>query len=205
MNERFFPYYINPLTDFGFAKIFFDELNKDLLIDFLNEIIPEPDKIVDLQYQPTIFHGELEGDRKTIFDIFCTNEKKEFFIVEIQRAKQPYFRDRSLYYASRPIQNQATKGKWDFHLKAVYFVGILDFILFDEINDDSNHYLEYVQLIRQRTGTLYSKKLKFAFVELPKFLKTVTDLRTNTDRWLFCLRNLSRLDSRPSAVQGAYF
>jgi hypothetical protein len=27
--------YVNPFTDFGFKKIFGDEANKDLLIDFL--------------------------------------------------------------------------------------------------------------------------------------------------------------------------
>ncbi|WP_085537193.1 Rpn family recombination-promoting nuclease/putative transposase [Massilibacteroides vaginae] len=197
--------YINPLTDFGFKKLFFNELNKDLLIDFLNEIIPEPDKIVDLQYEPTILQGEEATERKAIFDIFCTNAKGEYFIVEIQRAKQPYFRDRSLYYASYPIQKQGIKGKWDFRLKAVYFIGILDFVLFNEVADDHEHYLEYVQLIRQRTGTIYSKKINFAFVELPKFKKTEAELRTNTDRWLFCLRNLSRLDTRPEAVQGRIF
>lgn len=203
--EPMLSYYINPLTDFGFNRLFFTELNKDLLIDFLNEIIPEPDKIIDLQYQPTVLHSELEEERKAIFDIFCTNEKGEYFIVEMQRAKQAYFRDRSLYYASHPVQKQAPKGKWDFHLKAVYFIGILDFVLFDEAEEDAAHYLEYVQLIRQRTGTLYSKKLNFALVELPKFHKTEAELETNTDRWLFCLRNLSRLTSRPEAVQGRIF
>lgn len=198
-------YYINPLTDFGFNRLFFTELNKDLLIDFLNEIIPEPDKIVDLQYQPTILHAELKEGRKAIFDIFCTNENGEYFIVEMQRAKQPYFRDRSLYYASRPIQKQAPKGKWDFHLKAVYFIGILDFILFDETEEDATQHIDYVQLIRQRTGTLYSKKLNFVLIELPKFRKTEAELATNADRWLFCLRNLSRLTSRPEAVQGRVF
>ncbi len=79
------------------------------------------------------------------------------------------------------------------------------FFLFDETEDDSAHYIDYVQLIRQRTGTLYSKKLNFALVELPKFRKTEAELETNTDRWLFCLRNLSRQTSRPDAVQGRIF
>ncbi|MDD3062321.1 MAG: Rpn family recombination-promoting nuclease/putative transposase [Massilibacteroides sp.] len=205
MESFAFSYYINPLTDFGFNRLFFTELNKDLLIDFLNGILPDPDKIVDLQYQPTVHFGDLEGERKAIFDIFCTNEKGEYLIVEMQRAKQAYFRDRSLFYASCPIRNQAPKGKWDFQLKAVYFIGLLDFVLFDEAADDANYYLEYVQLIRRRTATLYSKKLNFAFVELPKFRKTESELVTNADRWLFCLRNLSRLTSRPEAVQGRIF
>ena len=33
--------YINPYTDFGFKKLFGEEANKDLLIDFLNQLLPD--------------------------------------------------------------------------------------------------------------------------------------------------------------------
>ncbi|TAG88295.1 MAG: hypothetical protein EAZ20_00215, partial [Bacteroidetes bacterium] len=33
--------YINPFTDFGFKKLFGEEANKDLLIDFLNALLGE--------------------------------------------------------------------------------------------------------------------------------------------------------------------
>lgn len=59
--------------------------------------------------------------------------------------------------------------------------------------------------ICEKTGVLFSKKLNFTFIELPKFTKTEEVLSTNVDRWLFCLRNLSRLDNRPTAVQGRIF
>ena len=36
--------YINPFTDFGFKKLFGTEVNKDLLMDFLNELIHEKEK-----------------------------------------------------------------------------------------------------------------------------------------------------------------
>ncbi len=75
--------YMNPLSDFAFKKLFFSELNKELLINFLNEVLPGKDKILDIQYQPTLQLGDWEADRKVIFDIFCTNEKGEFFIIEI--------------------------------------------------------------------------------------------------------------------------
>ena len=52
--------------------------------------------------------------------------------------------------------NQGKTGKWNFHLKAVYFIGILDFNLFEEAADDSEHYIEYVNLVRQRTD-VYAK------------------------------------------------
>ena len=124
--------YINPLTDFGFAFVFAQDKNKDLLIHFLNAIIDKKEPITDIEYLPVNQFGYLEKERKAVFDIFCKNKKGERFIVEMQRAEQKYFRDRSLFYSAFPILKQAPKGEWDFNLKAVYTIAILDFVLFDE-------------------------------------------------------------------------
>jgi predicted transposase/invertase (TIGR01784 family) len=201
LNER----YLNPLTDFGFHRLFGTESSKGFLIDFLNEIIKEEGLIKNIQYLPTEQRGYTEKDRKAVFDIFCINERGEYFIVEMQRAKQPFFRDRSVFYASLPIRKQAVRGVWDFRLKAVYFVAILDFVLFDEFEEDRKHVVEHVRLVRERTKSYYTRKINFVFVELPKFRKTEAELETNFDRWLFSLKNLSRLDNRPDAVRGKIF
>lgn len=95
MKER----YINPFTDFGFKKIFGEELNKDLLIDFLNELLKGEQFIKDLNYKKTEYLGNTEIDRKAIFDLYCENDKGEKFIVEIQKTKQRYFKDRTVYYS----------------------------------------------------------------------------------------------------------
>ena len=197
--------YLNPLTDFGFHKIFGEESNKEFLIDFLNEIIKEEGLITDIQYLVSEQWGYFETERKAVFDIFCKTEKGEYFIVEMQNARQVFFRDRSIFYASLPIQKQAPKGIWDFRLKAVYLVAILDFVLFDEFEEDKEYVVERAQLVRERTKTVYSNKLKFAFVELPKFRKTGEELETNFDRWLFILKNLPLLNDRPTSVQGEIF
>ena len=193
--------YMNLLTDFGFHKIFADESNKELLINFLNEIIKEEGLITDIQYLLPEQWGNFRTDRKAVFDIFCETEKGEFFIVEMQNAKQPFFRDRSIFYASLPIQKQAPKGVWNFRLKAVYLVAILDFLLFE----DNDQVVERVQLVRENTKTVYSNKLKFAFVELPKFKKTEKELLTNFDKWMFILKNMPKLKDRPDSFQGSVF
>lgn len=102
--------YINPFTDFGFKKLFGSEPNKDLLIDFLNQVLPVRHKIKDLTYARTEQLGNSEADRKAIFDLYCVGENGERFIVEMQKAKQNFFKDRSVYYASFPIQEQARKA-----------------------------------------------------------------------------------------------
>ena len=191
--------YINPLTDFGFKKLFGEEVNKDLLIDFLNELLPEKHRIKSLTYQQNEHLPAVEYDRRAIFDLYCESELGEKFIVEVQRAKQNFFKDRSVYYASFPIQQQAIKGSnWDFKLSAVYTIGILDFI-FEEDKDDKD-YIHRVQLKNQRNKVFYDK-LTFIYIELPKFEKTLEHLETKMEKWLYVFRYLAKLQNRPQALQ----
>ena len=203
--EKIVTRFLNLLTDFGFHRIFGTESSKSFLISFLNEIIKEEGLITEIIYLPTKQHGFTEKERKAVFDIFCKNDKGEYFIVEMQRAKQPYFRDRSLYYASLPIQKQAPRGVWDFELKAVYVVAVLNFVIFKEFKDDKDYVVEQVSLIRERTKTPFSQKIKLIFVELPKFKKTEKELKTNFDIWLYSLKNMHSLKERPATVQGEIF
>ena len=81
--------YINPFTDYGFKRLFGEEPNKDLLLDFLNELLKEKEgTITHLSYLPNEKLPITLGDRRAIFDIYCTNEKGEQFIVEMQKAEQ---------------------------------------------------------------------------------------------------------------------
>jgi predicted transposase/invertase (TIGR01784 family) len=128
--------YINPFTDFGFKRLFGEEPNKDLLLDFLNEILKNHQgKIVDLTYLKTEKLGISEQERRAIFDLYCENEKGEKFIVEMQKSKQNFFKDRSVYYSTFPIQEQAQKSDWNYELKAVYTIGILDFVFDSDKNE----------------------------------------------------------------------
>jgi predicted transposase/invertase (TIGR01784 family) len=194
--------YINPLTDFGFKKLFGTEPNKILLIDFLNQILPEKHRIKDLSYSRNEQLGLNELDRKAIFDLYCIGESGERFIVEMQKAKQNFFKDRSVYYASFPIQEQAGKGEWDYRLEPVYSVGILDFIFDDHKSDEE--LLHTVELKNQRCEVFYDK-LKFIYIELPKFKKQEDELETQFDKWLYVFRHLSNLQDRPKKLQDRIF
>ncbi|MEZ5044829.1 MAG: Rpn family recombination-promoting nuclease/putative transposase [Saprospiraceae bacterium] len=194
--------YINPLTDFGFKKLFGTEPNKILLIDFLNQILPERHKIKDLNYSRNEQFGQNDLDRRAIFDLYCIGESGERFIVEIQKAKQNYFKDRSIYYSSFPIQEQAKKGDWDFRLEAVYTVGILDFIFDDHKNEEE--LLHIIELKNQRCEVFYDK-LKFIYIELPKFKKKESELKDHFDKWLYVFKHLSDLQDRPEALQEKVF
>ncbi|KGE84785.1 Rpn family recombination-promoting nuclease/putative transposase [Phaeodactylibacter xiamenensis] len=194
--------YINPLTDFGFKKLFGTEPNKILLIDFLNQILPQRHKIKDLSYSKNEQMGLNELDRKAVFDLYCIGESGERFIVEIQKAKQNYFKDRSIYYSSFPIQEQAKKGEWNYRLEPVYTVGILDFV-FDDHKSDLE-LLHIVELKNQKCEVFYDK-LKFIYIELPKFKKSEEELESHFDKWLYVFKHLSDLQDRPKRLQDKIF
>ena len=195
--------YINPLTDFGFKRIFGTEKNKDLLIDFLNQILPVHHQILDLTYGKNEHLGETSTDRKAIFDIFCKSKSGEFFIIELQRSKQEYFRDRSIYYSTHTIQSQAQKGnKWDFHLSTVYTIAILDF-MFDDFKEDED--LMHRIYLKDEKGRVFYNKLSYIYIELPKFTKNFDELETHFEKWLFVFKRLEKLQSRPKALQERVF
>jgi predicted transposase/invertase (TIGR01784 family) len=196
--------YLNPFTDFGFKKLFGEEPNKDLLISFLNSFLPERHKIQDLQYTKHEYQGYTALDRKAIFDLNCTSTTGERFIVELQKAKQNYFKDRSLYYATFPIQEQAQRGNWDYKLSAVYTVGILDFVFDEDRQHHDQETIHHVQL-KNQAGQVFYDKLTFIYLTLPHFHKSHTELHTLQDKWLYVFRHLAELDEIPAELQESVF
>jgi predicted transposase/invertase (TIGR01784 family) len=194
--------YINPFTDFGFKKLFGTELNKDLLIDFLNQVLPEKHQIQDLTYARTEHLGNSEADRKAVFDLYCIGANGDRFIVEMQKAKQNFFKDRSVYYASFPIQEQAKKGDWNYQLSAVYMVGILDFV-FSE--DEDEHLVCHQVQLKDQINRVFYDKLTFIYLEMPNFNKNEAELETNFDRWMYVLQQLPSLENRPAALKDRIF
>jgi predicted transposase/invertase (TIGR01784 family) len=196
--------YINPFTDFGFKKLFGEEANKDLLIDFLNELLQDRGGLTDLSFIKSEQLGATEADRKAIFDLYCQNSKGEKFIVELQKAKQKFFKDRSIYYSTFPIQEQALKGDWDYKLNAVYTVSIMDFE-FDDNQLHKDKLRHDIQLLDIETKELFYDKLKFIYLEMPKFNKTIDELETHYDKWLYVLKNLPKLDRIPEKLKEGLF
>lgn len=197
--------YISLLTDFGFKRIFGTKPNKDLLIDFLNSLFNGEQVVKDVTFLNSEHVGDVHTDRKAIFDVYCENEHGEKFIVEMQNAYQTYFKDRSLYYATFPIREQAQKGEgWNYKLKHVYVVALLNYDMSDPaFSDDTiNH---DIGLLDKQTHRVFNDKLTFKYVEISKFNKRIEELKTNYDKWLFVLQNLSRLDRQPEYLQTAVF
>ena len=197
--------YINPYTDFGFKKLFGTELNKDLLISFLNALFnDEKRKIKDVQFLNAEQLGDSYDDRRAVFDVYCMAKDGSRFIVEMQKAEQEYFKDRSVYYATAPIREQAKKGKWNYHLEGVYTIGLLNFV-FPNNEYPADSYIHEVKLKDTDDNHIFYDKLTFVYLEMPKFNKREDELETMFDKWMFALRNLYRLLERPKALQERIF
>jgi len=197
--------YVNFFTDYGFKRLFGQEPNKDLLQDFLNELLKdEQNRIVNLTYLKDENLGKSVLDRKAVFDLYCENDQGEKFIVELQKSKQNFFKDRSVYYSTFPIQHQAQKGDWNYELKAVYTIGILDFV-FEEDKKDNEKYRYDVKLQDIDTNKIFYDKLSFIYLEMPKFTKTLDELETRFDKWLYAIKNLNRLDKVPDKLREKIF
>lgn len=198
-NARF----IDPLTDYGFKRLFGSEPDKDIMIDFLNALFEGEKVIADIIYSPTEHFGDDLKEKKVLFDLTCTGSDGEKFIIEMQRTDQEFFRDRCVFYMSRLISAQLSKGSsnWDVPLKEVYLIGIMEF-QFNNINDN---YLHNIALVNRDTGKVFYKGMGYKFLELPNFDKKESELVTELDKWFYLLKNLSRLDKIPDFLDKRVF
>lgn len=201
MEER----YINPHTDFGFKRLFGSEFNKELLISFLNALFRGEQDVKDVTYLNAEQIGDRIDARRAIFDVYCENQKGEKFIVEMQNVYQEFFKDRTIYYSTFPIREQAQRGgNWDFHLNSVYTIGLLNFNFANGL-DEARHWHHEVKLMEVDTKKVFYDKLTYVYVEIQKFDKREDQLVTMYDKWMYVLKNLSNLMDRPAALQEQVF
>ena len=197
--------YINPHTDFGFKRLFGSEFNKELLISFLNAMFHGEQNVQNVTYLNSEQLGDRVDARRAIFDVYCENDKGEKFIVEMQNVYQEFFKDRTIYYSTFPIREQAQRGgDWDFHLNPVYTIGLLNFNFADGLENAKRWHHE-VKLMEVDTHEVFYDKLTYIYVEIPKFDKKETELITMYDKWMYVLKNLSKLMQRPAALQERVF
>ena len=200
--------YIDPLTDWGFKRLFGTEVNKEILLGFLQDLFPEK-RIEDITYLNPEQSGITSDDRKAVFDVSCRTAAGEEFIVEMQKEEQAYFRDRALYYSTFPIQEQGRKGDWNYKLSPVYMVGILDFRMNHPVSVIGDGQIEekliYRYVLKEiDTGELMTENIEFVFIEVGAFDRE-DRLVTMMDKWMFVLKNLGKLMDRPAELQERIF
>ncbi len=159
------PKFIDPLTDFGFKRIFANEEHKNITIDFLNSILQLEVPIVSITFQNLEKGGYSKDEKKSIFDIFALDSDGREIIVELQRTNQEFFVDRSIFYTAKQVVNMGIQGSWNYKLQPIYFIAILDFNHFQD-----RKYLRRVSC-KDEENIEITQKLNFIYIELPKFKK----------------------------------
>jgi predicted transposase/invertase (TIGR01784 family) len=146
--------------------------------------------------------SDTKEERKSIFDIYCTAKTGERFIVEMQKAKMHFFKDRSLFYSTFPVREQAQKGEWDFYLLPVYFIAVLDF-QYDEKEDERKFRRDVC--LKDQDGDVFYDKLHFKFLQMPLFNKQEHELETHFDKWVYFLKHLEDFDHIPTILNEPIF
>ena len=193
--------FINPFTDFGFHRIFGQEVHKELLIDFLNQLFFGEHYIEDITFLNPIQTPETLDDRGIVFDVHCKDSNGNLFVVEMQTGAQPYFHDRGLYYLARAISNQGQKGKdWKFVLQPVYGVFLLNYKM-----DVNSKFRTDVILADRENGQVFNPKFRQIYIELPRFNKEEDECETDFERWIYVLKHMDTLDRMPFKARKAIF
>ena len=223
--------YANIMYDTAFKLVFGSEANKSLLIELLEALIPGK-KISDVTFHDKEIPGYFVGDKKTVFDLFCTTERKESFIVEMQLHGQHFFTDRVLFYSTYPLREQivtpleeeqirrlreAGDENWkncvpkrNYRLSPVYMVSILNFVLPQEALSELHEGLVSSYSIRSdgKSGKPMTDALHFVFLELPRLNVDKNHpeaCRTLLERIAFAFRHISFLQERPESFSGEFF
>ncbi|GHE30211.1 Rpn family recombination-promoting nuclease/putative transposase [Sphingobacterium griseoflavum] len=199
--------YIDLTTDFGFKRIFGSEANKPFLKAFLNELFQGRLQIADLQYGRNEHVGDTVEMGTVIFDLLCSTEAGEHFLIEVQRSTHLNLKRRMLYYGSKLIADSAPRGQrrsWDYAISAVYVVVLLDGFPIPGGGSGAD-YLQEICLCNRRTGEVFYEEMAYLYVELVKFVKQGADLQSDLDRWLYVLKNMSKLDGLPVHLRQPIF
>ena len=190
--------FLDVKTDFAFKKVFGSEESKDILIDFLNSVIPFENKclikslvIVDPYNIPM-----LKGMKDTFVDVKAQLDNGSEVIIEMQVLNHEGFEKRVLYNAAKKYSAQLKKGD-DFHrLNPVIALTITDFNLFPDQDDVISQF----KLLEKKKFIEYSDDIELIFIELPKFKKTEAELNSIQDKWIYFIKNAGQLDCVPNNV-----
>ena len=185
---------IDPLSDFGFKKIFANPNHKEVTIFLLNTFLQLENKITEIEFQNLEDSAESLEVRGVIYDILCKDSQNREFIVELQRAKQEFFADRSIFYVCRHLNSQIKKSrlpenrKKRFQLLPIYFLGILNF---ETIDGDK---FTRRASIKDEDCYKLTNSINLTYIELPKF--KIDKPQNDMEKLLFFLKNSEKLQER---------
>ena len=195
--------YADLLDDDVFKLVFGRESTKDVMIEFLNQVISDR-KIIDLEFIDKEMHPVERDAKGSVYDMFCKTDSGARIIVEIQRRKQPFYPERALYYSTFQIQRQVEAGADNYDFLPVYVINILNFKM--DNHKDCTEVRTIYRLYEECSHRLLTDRVTFIFIELPKFQKSINELDGNIlEGMYFCFKNMSILEEQPKVLKHHIF
>ena len=195
--------YADLLDDDVFKLVFGRESTKDVMIEFLNQVISDR-KIIDLEFIDKEMHPVERDAKGSVYDMFCKTDSGARIIVEIQRRKQPFYPERALYYSTFQIQRQVEAGADNYDFLPVYVINILNFKI--DNHKDCTEVRTIYRLYEECSHRLLTDRVTFIFIELPKFQKSINELDGNIlEGMYFCFKNMSILEEQPKVLKHHIF
>lgn len=188
--------FISPKTDFAFKKIFGSTESKDILISFLNALIYSGKSMIqDLEIMDPYSPGDAIGLKDTYLDVKALLNNGSNVIIEMQVLNVPAFEKRVVYNLCKTYGNQLDTGEGYRRLKPVIALTITDFKMFEKTDRYINH---FVFKEKDKSFDYIDEAVAMIFVELPKFSKTLEELETITDKWIYFVKSAPSLEVIPT-------
>lgn len=191
--------FISPKTDYAFKKIFGSDQSKDILISFLNAIIYDgKNKIKSLEIIDPYNPGQVQTLKDSFLDVRAVLDDKSKVIIEMQVANVAGFENRVVYNAAKMYSNQLKPGDDYPEIRPIIALTIVDFIIFEKIEKLITN---FVLKDRLENFEYTKEQIGFVFVELPKFKKSLEELETLTDKWIYFIKEAAVLEEIPASLK----
>jgi predicted transposase/invertase (TIGR01784 family) len=192
--------FVDPRNDVAFRKIFGDENKKDILISFLNNILEfagTNKEIMDITITNPYQVPKLKELKETILDIKAVDKRNIHYVIEMQMFHTTAFEKKVLYYVSKAYYQQLNRAEDYPKLNQVIFLGFLNFRLFNENPDYTTRHL----ILDEKTNENHFQDFELNFVELPKFIKTLKELKDIKDKWIYFVKNAGDMTMIPKELE----
>lgn len=179
--------YLDPRADLTFKKVFAD--HKDLMISFLNALLPLPDdgQVTSIEYLPFELIPTMPLKKDTIVDVRCEDQRRRQFIVEMQMIWTADFFKRVLFNSSKAYVKQLRSGEDYSDLQPVYSLNLINEAF---LHDTDEWYHDYGLMEFKYPGHVI-EDMHVIFIELPKFKPHSFTEKKMTALWL---RFLTEID-----------
>ena len=157
--------------------------NVHLLKDFLQAILKREITNIVVKTEVTL-DKTVKNSKECRLDLLAEIDNKEQINVEIQNSNRYNTVSRSLYYGSTLYRNSLKEGEDYNKAKRTVVIMILDY---NEFKDGTYH--EVARMKRDYNNEIITDKVEYHYIQLPKFIETVKEIKTDEEMWIAYISN----------------